>query len=334
MNLRDLDTKSYDGKVWLFSGPKPLEGRRRRSSVGETHEERIAKGDYESFTIPMRNQGDFGWYDVKTDKKGNITSMPLLVGRPCFGIITARLRHGTLTDTTIRRGKFVRMVPSRCGRCNVHDACHRLVDERIKASSDIEEAVKVWSKKGGRNIFETQEAFHANRGCWTTLVQTVRNKVFTSVNDQAVAASWIAEEKARLEKDRIRKAEERRKARRRGVVDFDLAKQAMVERNDRIVRLEHARKHASPPHWITKLNDQSSTNIADAWMTHYLLRSAKNITNPSSIATKMMKRCRYRHLAHGSLRARLKNDLARAIQLEIIVLDGETSPIWKPFLPI
>lgn len=334
MSLRDLDNKSYDGKIWLFSQLKPWQARRNRSSIGETNEERIARGRYEFYTIPMRNQSDFGWYDVKTDKKGNVTSMPLLVGRPCFGIITARLRHGTLADTIIRRGKFAGTVPSRCGRCNVHDACHRLVDERITAKPVIADAVKNWANKGGRDIFKTQEAFHANRGSWTTLVQTVRNNVFTSVNDQAVAASWIAEEKARLERDRIRKAEERRKARRRGIIDFDLAKQAMVERNDRIVRLEHARKHASPPHWITKLNDQSSTIIADAWMTHYLLRAAKNITNPSSIATKMMKRGRYRHLAHGSLRARLKNDLARAIQLDLIILDGETLPIWKPFLPI
>ena len=53
-----------------------------------------------------------------------------------------------------------------------------------------------------------------------------------SSNDQAVVESWIFEEKARLEQDRIRKAEERRKARRPGDVDradsFTLIKPAQA----------------------------------------------------------------------------------------------------------
>ena len=114
MKLRDLDLKSYNEKVRLFSQDKPWEAKRRRASNGATREERIAQGEYKTFTVPMRNGADFGWYDVKTDSAGNVTSMPLLVGRPCFGIITARLRHGSLAATSPPGSASGHIWPKRC----------------------------------------------------------------------------------------------------------------------------------------------------------------------------------------------------------------------------
>ena len=169
--------------------------------------------------------------------------------------------------------------------------------------------MKHWSAQGGRNIFSTEMAFHSARGCWTSLVQTIQKLLFTSQNDDAVAAYWIADQNARLEKDRLRKIAERYKARRRGIVDMNLLKQALNERNLRIAQLECARKNPNPPYWVTKLNDSSSTVIANAWFTQFILRASLQASNPSRIATKLIMRRQFRHSTYGSLRARLKNDL-------------------------
>lgn len=72
--------------------------------------------------LPFKSQ-PFGPGLVHMDDDGNITKSPMLVNRPCFGQLTAFLRHGgnqhTLTKTGGRH-------PNRCARCEVKEADRRV----------------------------------------------------------------------------------------------------------------------------------------------------------------------------------------------------------------
>ncbi len=305
-----LDLKSYDQKIWRFKDKEPYTHRKKRVSV--------------------RNDTPFDIKDVQITADGHIEKMPELVGKPCFGIITAYLRHG---ETEVWSKIAKKMVPSRCGRCKVREACISVCNARIMAVPEIETAVIEWNRKGGRAIFATKASEHAARGCWTKLVQAARTHTFTSSNDAGLAALWAIEAEALKAKDAERKRKERKRARAAGIVDRELARAVIATRWERANLLNLARHVPGAPHWITKLADHSAELIASAWAARYLLKTRYKTVSAGKVAKFMEEHNWANGMAHDSLRARLVDDFKRIDAMEKRPIRVSGLMLWAPFDP-
>jgi hypothetical protein len=311
LTLEELDTASWDEKVFAFAGLSPWRQNRIR--------------------IRMPNKVTIDQNDMRTDGRGNVLDMPSLVGRPCFGIITAVLRHGSTSDRWVARAK--KMMPSRCGACKARLGCHRLASERILSSTELLRAFENWKNKGGRSMFASDKAYHAVKGSWTRLTQLVRTSPFSSVNDAVVAKYYTERRQEFLRKDRDRKKKERARARAAGIIDQELFDDIAIERDRRITRLGAAMHGPGAPRWMSKLHDHSCGLIANAWMGNVLLSLGGKKTNPSRIAQWMIDHGGNSGLGRDVLRQRVPDDLARARKLEKLVLPGASDPVWQPFTP-
>ena len=62
--------------------------------------------------------------DIQTDGQGNILNMPLLIGKPCFGIPTGYLRE-RCAPPILANGRY--FPSSKCHGCKVRAGCHKVV---------------------------------------------------------------------------------------------------------------------------------------------------------------------------------------------------------------
>lgn len=72
---------------------------------------------------------------------GNIVNMPLVVGRPCHGIITAFFRYKDSIKYVKGRGQ---QPASRCFECRYRSSCERIVRRRIAATPTVRDAFDHW----------------------------------------------------------------------------------------------------------------------------------------------------------------------------------------------
>lgn len=81
---------------------------------------------------------------VVLDGRGNVTSMPPLIGRPCFGRVEYFLRHRHKYPRTKIIGEDKREVKnsSRCDLCPVRAACAKVVAARVKSDINLMLTVK------------------------------------------------------------------------------------------------------------------------------------------------------------------------------------------------
>ncbi len=90
----------------------------------------------------LNHQTSFGPDDVQTDGLGNITLMPLLHRKPCFGRPEVYLRQHGRKKTIKVYGRDREVAASRCGSCLIAAACKKVVFERIKSDTNIRAAVR------------------------------------------------------------------------------------------------------------------------------------------------------------------------------------------------
>lgn len=272
---------------------------------------------------------DFDAAAVVTDGHGNITAMPELIGRPCFGIVTAFLRYGS--KEPVRSKRLRSPVPSRCARCKAGSACGRVAKERIRALDLAHGVLRGWHNKGGRSVFASLAAMHDARSIWTRIVQAARTAQFTNSNDDIVRSYWDGLEARERARDARRKQVERRKARAEGVIDQDLMDQVVIERERRSLALTVARLAPRPLHWISKLDDRSANIVASAWAARYLVTAAKKKMSAGRVAKEIIERGWVSGLTEASLRQRLPRDFERVDTLEKQARAG--TQIWEPFKP-
>lgn len=311
MSLMLLDLETYDQKIWRFKDKEPYTHRKRRVSV--------------------RNDTPFDIKDVQITADGHIEKMPELVGKPCFGIITAYLRHGSL-DNVWHAGRKKEFA-SRCGRCLVQKACHFVCEARIEAVPEIRQRRNEWEAKGGISMFASGRRIRSGRSTWTPLVQAARTHPFTSTNDDGLAALWAIGAEALKAKDAERKRNERKRARAAGIVDRELVRAVVATRKERANLLNLARHVPGAPHWITKLADHSAELIASAWAARYLLKTRYKTVSAGKVAKFMAEHNWANGMAHDSLRARLVDDFKRIDALEKRPISVGGLVLWAPFDP-
>lgn len=286
MSLEVLDSESYLEKVHRFGLSHPYV-------------------DSDQKHVSIRNATYFPSTKVATDGKGNITDMPLLVGKPCFGIITAYLRHG-LAHPTIRDERF-RSPGTRCGRCRVKHACVSVCKERIGAVPALSKAVAHWYEHGGRDQFHT----HDMPETWSALIETAARKIYKSSNDKAVSHYWVSHHARRKSADAARKQKEREAAiahyearqaqlrkeehlRRRieflhdeKLVSWSVVEQVFRVRIERAAILLHAKQSDCAPSWLRRLSKKSVWLMASVWAARQLRILSGRKCDPWDVANIM-----------------------------------------------
>lgn len=265
--------------------------------------------------------------------RGDITAMPLLVGRPCFGQPTAIMRHGGGRQWNPRTQSWV---PDRCGRCAVQAACKYVVAERLRSTPEIDDRYREWVHLGGR------EATWATKGpagtaavIYRDLIRLLTTQVmFTSVNDALVAAHYDELEERRRAKDAERKRKERAKRSleraRQGEFDEVVLNALHGQLAWRYAAHRRAQAHPQGPPQVIKAKTASIFD-ARVWLAKTRLTLRGITTNDSNVAREMQAIGFEQHRSHGALRDAVRRALGRIDRLERTRLPGESEPIWPLF---
>lgn len=269
---------------------------------------------------------------------GNVTRMPKLGGKPCFGNPIAWIAHAVIE--TVQLKDFI--AKTRCGRCKAREGCGRVAEERLNISPEVASAAQAFRAAGGATAYhrETQR-IDAPQALGRLEKALVAAGPFTSKND-TYAANWPRDERRRvLDNDARRQREKRARDARRELkehlVPEEIVSQLEHERIFRIVRFHWFANSAGAPKTVTV--DPDGTNAAftaDVWRAKTLLSiratQTKSIT-AYSIAGLMTDEGRNYGLEREVLRDRVTRALKRIAVLETRLLPEANGPVWPAFSP-
>lgn len=131
-----------------------------------------------------------------------------VIGRPCFGIPTAKLVHGR--EYKIQPDGS--LVFARCGECPVKAACGFICNERLHANDRIREAFREFERRGGRDAFWSADG--SGRAVGSALRELLRHLQaanFSSVADAGVATHYDVKAIQKREADAERQRQHRAK---------------------------------------------------------------------------------------------------------------------------
>jgi nitrate/TMAO reductase-like tetraheme cytochrome c subunit len=265
------------------------------------------------------------------NKDGNVTYIPLLVGRPCYGIITAFLRYKDEMKPVKGRG----LLPaSRCSRCILRDSCQRLVKERIKASPAVKAAHEEWLKAEGPTKFKERDFEHTLAGrLWKRLTVAAADAGFTSCNDAAVIEHYQRQDQQALADDRRRQAAKRERARKAGNVDAAHLADLKNAADDRLLNLTIARIAPIPPREFRGMPSESFIDLRNVWLGREVLRAqCKKCRAPDIARWIQVNGLRDASSTFAALSTRVTKDLQRLEKFERVVWNG--APLLKPFDPL
>lgn len=269
---------------------------------------------YRNANVRIKNQTPINDDEVITDGFGNITAMPLLVGKPCFGIPTAFLKYGGTQMVYVHRDKSLQ--PSSCMKCLNRASCERVAKERIENTPELMDAIQDWQDKGGRSGLKRPTKYPKCKVAFEKVTRIVKFTPFRSSNDKAVRDFYEEQKRQFLEKDKLRKRKEREKKIKAGQLDDQTIQWLERERKHRLFRLEAACRDEKLPPKLRHLDHQGVKNTADVWLEKNILELEKGRSSASAIATRLIANGRSNGLSHNSLRARVSTDLARIKFLE------------------
>ncbi len=252
---------------------------------------------------------------------GHIERMPLLVGRPCFGIPIAFLRYRGQVRYTKARG----LLPTgRCRACKAKEACASVVDRRLRSTPSITAAWIEWLQADGPAEFrKVNFGKSPARRAWNVLCRELARHPFMSVNDSAVVEKYCLDDQTSLDDDKKRQAKKRMQARRKGDVDmFDRGLLDDAARG-RYVRLIAATFHPNCPRPLLRVRLESIQELCDVWLGREILRLEKKKSNAPSIARWIVDtERRNKSVNHAALATRVTRDLKRIAEFEQIQWDG------------
>ncbi len=313
-SMRDLELMSYEEKVryWAHAANPWQPGGNRVKFGGVALPKSFRPGRLE----------------------GNILSMPTLIGWPCFGIATARLRYRDAKKFVKGRGVLPN---SRCQtRCPVQEECERIVQHRIEQIPALKRAYDSWMQADGPRQMKPEKPHSNLSGSIFRVLALEAEKVsFTSVNDQRVAEHYHA----RAEEERARASDKKRSQRRKqlstGELDEAHVRDLSVALNARLMRLkalwDQAQITRSPP-YLAKLPKQSLVDLGRSWFGRELLKAQKQKHGATHVARWILDtKPEQARGTFDALVTRVSKDLNRIADFERRLLDGE--PIWPAFVP-
>jgi hypothetical protein len=254
-------------------------------------------------------------------RDGHIESMPPLVGRPCFGIATAFLRYRDHVRYTQRRG----LQPAgRCADCKAREACAFVVERRLRSSASLTAAWTEWLQADGPAAFgKANYGKSLARHRWHALYRELARHAFRSSNDAVSVAHYHEQQRAQLEKDRVRQARKRKAARRQGIVDtvdLDLLEAAASTRR---LRFSLALLHPDTPRELARLPGASVAELLDVWLGREVMRLRKVKPSAPNIARWIVETGRSnKSKNHAALSTRVDKDLKRIDTFESLPWEG------------
>jgi hypothetical protein len=312
----------YVAGVRKFGGPLPY----RKENGGQLH---------------LQHQTQFAPVEVETDRGGNITQMPLLLRKPCFGRPERYIRgclkvgaeYGDADDQGARaRGR------TQCGRCPVALACGKVAFERIDSAPAISKALTAWIDANDARKLDGSRplSFYGElRRLWDAFLQAVIDHGgWSSFNDDNVRLHEVR--KAKDDRRKHNEARRRRTARRRAAysgtakpLTVDYFNALQVERDSRARHLKQLRVSAKKDPWLFKLPPERCDRIADVWQGREMLTRAAQKSTGVAIAKWMVREGRNYGLAERSLVSRVCDDLKRIAKLET---DFGSGPLWPKWV--
>ena len=132
----------------------------------------------------MRPSAIINERDLGFDGEGNTIAQPDLIGAPCFGQPVCYVRHGEELKRFDRNGV---LQWTRCGRCKVREACHKVCKRRLDKTDGAWRVVNRFIGEGGaaalREIKPRQQVVLAFDAVLRLLL---KRGDFNSVNDLRV----------------------------------------------------------------------------------------------------------------------------------------------------
>jgi hypothetical protein len=307
MNVRDLDLMTYSEKTLHWMGHK---------------------NPWSPDGVPLRFKQPLRSFTAMNEE-GNVWHMPLLVGRPCYGIITALLRYKDAMKPVKGKG----MLPaSRCATsCRLRESCERLVKERIKASPVIKAAHEDWLKAEGPSKFSAPQFETSAAGrSWKRLGLAAADAGFTSCNDATITEYYVNLDRESLVRDRQRKAADRERARKVGKIDGDHRADLEVASFDRLVALLEAMADPQAPRALSQLPVQSAQDLREVWLGREVLRAERKKCGARDIARWIIANGhRSDSATFEALCTRVSKDLQRIARFERTIWNG--APLLKRF---
>ena len=309
-NIRELDLLTYPEKISHWDGDDPW-------TPPEGHY-RFNNPEWENRRVSMI--------------AGDVTAMPLIVGRPCFGILTAYLRFRDATKFVNGMGQ---QPASRCWTCKSRTHCDRVVSRRIEAAPAIKEAFEKWLLMQGPTDILKPGWQSRSGSAWRRLVAACVAHPFTSTNDALVAAHYLASDEMSLEADRRRQALKRKRNASVGALDpghvQDL-KMAQARRANVLVAAVNQARIDKVPRALALLPNQSVRELLEVWLARETLMAQKLQARPSAIARWIVDHGLSNFCATpNALATRVTRDLERLKNLENHVWNNQ--PLLAPFDP-
>ncbi|RVQ68744.1 hypothetical protein EKN06_00475 [Croceicoccus ponticola] len=279
---------------------------------------------------------------VKTDGNGNVTEMPLLEGKPCFGRPERFVRGIFDGKPWVDEGGTYRAGGTPCHSCETKTlgtflACSDLSIERMESSAAIEPAFVEWIEATGDD--HGPRCFvGANGKRWDGFLAAIEaHGGWTNINDDQTKVAAIAN--AEREKNRRRESENVRRKRTRDLrashgqtITPEYLHALDLERGRRARHLKSLKnvQGAKPQDtlWLRNLPDATCERIADVWRAKELLQRERGISTGKAIAEQLVANGRAHGMALPTLQARVSEDLKRVAKLEG---DGIRAPLWGPW---
>lgn len=310
--LRNLELMDYADKVYRFGQEQPLKS-----------------GD------KLSNKVKFEVEQVLTDGLGNLTQMPPLLRKPCFGIPTAYLRHSFAAPKYVHRmKKWVHN--GRCDRCQISKSCEKVSRERLsylcQQNSEFRLLFDLWRNSGGLEEAGFAKAFvKLRQRHWTRMVHLLSLCYFESINDVQVTEYWKKEDASKKAiRDRIQ-LKERKLLWLEGEDLRGLLNCLQEPTKFRARLLYAASRDDAGPKYIKGIAQSSILMTCRVWCGLQLAKYTGKKENPSSIARCMLNCTDIDSWSHNVLRSRVKTDMVRIRRLESNAKYNNGHAVWPKF---
>jgi hypothetical protein len=268
---------------------------------------------------------------VSTDRRGNVTYVrPTVVGRPCFGIVTALVRYKDAMKPVKGKG----LLPaSRCAECKAREGCERLVNERVSAFAPLSTAYEEWLLAQGPSKFGMRDFEHTHVGrLWKRVGLAAADGPFTSANDAAAVEYYEKLDRDARLRDRRRQAVKRDRARRSGKIDSDHFADLDLAAFVRLGEVLEASLNPNAPRGLWRLPAKSIEDMCDVWLGREVLKAERKTCRAPDIARWIIANGRRNDSANfAALCTRVSKDLERIGRFERLIWNG--APLLRPFNP-
>lgn len=244
-----------------------------------------------------------------------------IIGRPCFGIPTAKLLHGR--EFKVRPDGS--LLFARCGECPVRSACSFVCDERLHANDDIWEAFREFERHGGRDAFWSGDnRSRAVGSALRNLLRHLQAANFTTVGDANVAAHYDKKAIKKREADAERQRQHRAQVQQVVAKPLPIPSDQAIKSEARILRdiLCARQDEADCPRKLRQIDD---VLVERVWAVRTKLSLQGKPHGSTPIARALAGA--YPTISFGALRKRIETVLSRLPLLEPLLQNSSNRAV-------